>query len=91
MPNRPALVVGDTVTWSSQSQGATLSKTGQVVAVFAAGSRPLPSEYPSLYTGAGPGYARNHESYVISVPAKTPKGKPLVYWPVVSKLKKANP
>jgi hypothetical protein len=40
-----------------------------------------------------PGYGilpRNHESYVIAVPAKTSKGKTKLYWPVVSLLEEVK-
>lgn len=76
--------LGDTVEWSSQSQGKWTSKRGQIVDVIPAGVRPSRGLWPSLWNGAGPGNGRNHESYVVKVGAK-------FYWPVASGLKVVQP
>lgn len=70
-------VVGDSVTWTSQSGGYTVEKTGQVEQVVPAGGKPDRERFASLYTGAGVGITRDHESYVVRV-----KGRG-VYWPRV--------
>lgn len=36
----------------------------------------------------GRGYAREKESFLVSVPTKTGKGRPRLYWPRVSQLSK---
>ena len=77
--------IGDEVEWTSQSQGHTRTKRGVVVGVIAAGFRPEREDFPTLYSGAGPGYARNHDSFVVRV-----KGRGL-YWPIVKKLRKTQP
>lgn len=71
--------IGARVRWTSQSQASSKTKEGIIAEVIPAGVRPSPSKWPSLYTGAGPGSARNHESYIVRVGSK-------VYWPRVSKL-----
>lgn len=55
-------------------------KSGQIVAIIKAGSRPDAFEFPSLL---GMGRARDHESYVIRVGNRH-------YWPRVSGLTKAE-
>lgn len=65
---------GDRVSWQSQSQGYHKVKEGVIVAVIPAGCRPSDVVFPSLYKGAGPGYGRDHESYVVKVGSR-------FYWP----------
>lgn len=87
--------LGDKVKWSSQAGGSWSHKVGTVVAVVPSGWLPGREEWPSLHTGPGIGGSRDHESYIVSVPAPSkvrgtgPKrrpAKPKIYWPRVSKL-----
>ena len=80
MTKRLTWKVGDKVKWSSQAQGASLTKIGIVVAVIPKGGRP---------TGIkGCGWGRDHESYVVEVAPKAgSRAKSKAYWPVVSLLK----
>lgn len=71
--------LGDEVTWKSQSQGAWLTKTGTIVEVVAINNHPNRERFSCLYTGAGVGFARKHESYVVQVGRR-------IYWPRVSAL-----
>ncbi len=75
--------VGDVVTWGSQSQGSFKQKTGYVAAVIQAHSRPEAMEWPQLFSGAGPGSARRHQSYIVVADKR-------VYWPIARKLKRAE-
>ncbi len=78
--------VGDFVAWGSR-QSNVAEKAGAVAQVLPPGERPDRNRFPSLYTGAGVGQARDHVSYVVEVP---PKGgsaaKPKVYWPRATSL-----
>lgn len=83
--------VGDIVTWTSQSQGFSRTKTGKVILVVPAGKHPFElmskelKDLQRMYDG----WARDHESYVVEVQTgKTPKSKPALYWPRTSWLKK---
>lgn len=71
--------VGETVQWTSQAQGYSKSKEGVVVAIVPAGERPDREAFLDLYKGAGCGFGRDHESYVVRVKNKH-------YWPRVSAL-----
>ena len=71
--------LGDTVRWRSHSQGSWLEKVGTIAEVIPALSRPDAEKWPSLFTGAGPGASRNHESYIVTVGKR-------VYWPRVKRL-----
>jgi len=75
--------VGDTVEWSSQSGGYTEDKRGVVAAVVPVGGRPDRDKFWRLYRGTGPGYSRDHVSYVVLV-GKRP------YWPRVCHLRAAH-
>lgn len=78
--------VGDLVTWTSQSQGSTTTKTGRVFAVVPADT--LPQLYLCGFTGrsgGGFGCPRDHESYLVKV-----GNSRRLYWPLVKKLKKAK-
>jgi hypothetical protein len=91
---RPTFQVGDKVKWDSQAGGFHREKRGTVVAVLLAGYRPLYDcrfdetkfNPDPLDLRTGP---RNHESYVVLVPGKTPKTRPKLYWPVVTRLRRA--
>lgn len=75
---------GDIVTWTSQSQGYTRTKTGKIVAVVQAGQEPL-TKVPEGCSLGKPGWVRDHESYLVQV-----DGKKRLYWPLVSKLSLAQ-
>jgi len=82
---RPTFVVGQHVTWTSQAQGSTVTKLGEIHSIVPAGNTVHPVKYPSLAKGAGS--PRDHESYVVRTydnPAKQTGLK--YYWPLVSKL-----
>jgi len=68
--------VGDMVTWTSQSGSHSKTKTGTVLAIVPAGSRPVvPKGYRSN-TKAGYGISRYEDSYMIAVGH-------VIYWPRV--------
>ena len=83
--------LGDRVTWTSQAAGATKTKTGIIIGVVKAGSRPDRVKFKQLCKN-GIGWSRNHESYVVSVDVgKREKGVSFrQYWPRVSALKKVK-
>lgn len=78
------LQLGDRVTWRSQSGGYRTVKSGVIAQIVPAGFRPDPEAFPQLYKGAGCGYGRNHDSFVVLV-----GGRP--YWPRASVLQKVQP
>lgn len=85
--------LGDRVTWESQATGSWKEKTGTVIKVVLAGESVEPRMLTSSGARSAFGYGspRNHESYIVSVPqGKTGKAKPVLYWPVVSKLRPAR-
>jgi hypothetical protein len=75
--------INDIVTWTSQANGCWKQKVGIVAQVVAAGQLPDRDQFRTLYTGAGVGMARGHESYVVKVGSR-------IYWPRVSALKAAH-
>lgn len=80
--------IGDKVTWESQAQGTTTQKQGTVVKVIPPEGGPGFSDYNGTHIPHyGGGLGRDHESYLIEVPAKG-KGRPHLYWPRVSALRK---
>ncbi|MBR8194134.1 hypothetical protein KDW82_34550 [Burkholderia vietnamiensis] len=79
--------VGDTVTWSSQASGFAKTKTGVIEQVVQAKAYPDRERFPQLYRGSGTGLYRDHESYVVRVPGKTPKSAGKLYWPRAGALK----
>jgi hypothetical protein len=80
------LAVGDNVSWTSQSAGYKKAKVGTVEEVVPAKAMPNRDRFPQLYSGAGVGGHRDHESYVVRVPGKTKKSAGTVYWPRVNAL-----
>lgn len=77
--------LNEEVKWTSQAQGCTTTKTGRIVFVLpsdASWPTGLEKDYISHYGG---GSHRDHESYLVAVPAKK-NGKPHLYWPRVSAL-----
>jgi hypothetical protein len=81
--------VGDSVTWSSQAGGHTKVKTGVIEEVVSPKNYPNRERFPQLFNGSGTGLYRDHVSYVVRVPGKTPKSGGTVYWPRAAALKKA--
>lgn len=89
--------VNEKVSWESQSAGSTTRKEGVIIfkvpADKAATNRELVQKYNPghknnmMFDGCIP---RGHVSYVVSVPSKSGKGKPKLYWPKVSQLKKVE-
>ncbi len=73
------LFAGDEVTWVSQSQGYRTQKTGKVVEFVQAGKEPRTKLRSD-------GWVRDHGSYVVAVPGKTPKSATKMYWPRVHHL-----
>ena len=84
--------LGDLVTWTIQAQGCSKTKVGVVVEIVPENCMPSRDEFPKLYTGAGVGSPRNHESYVVSVDVgRNKKGVTFrEYWPRVSALEKVE-
>lgn len=84
--------IGDKVEWTSSAAGTTKTKQGSVIAVLPEGGMPrdvIRLEEQRLYkvmVDARSLY-RNHESYLVSVPTKSGRGRPRLYWPRVSALK----
>lgn len=92
--------IGSEVTWTSQAAGTTKQKRGVVVAVMRPGfylGRSVLIELlgPDFTNGKynesalGWGESRSYESYIIAVPADG-KGKPRLYWPRSSQLRKVE-
>ena len=85
---------GSIVTWSSQSQGVTAKKLGQIVAVIPPGInfwRAMKDDHAEYNIGPvkWPGGRRNHESYAVAV--ADGDRKPKLYWPRVSALQEVTP
>lgn len=85
--------VGDKVRWTSQSQGYVREKRGKVVAAIQAHEHPMETAAQLAETGFNDAWIayslpRNHESYLVAVPTKSGRGKPRLYWPLVSLLRK---
>ena len=79
--------LGDKVAWQSQSQGAWKEKVGTIVAVIPPKTQPNRQQFPSLFSGAGPGSGRHKESFIVEVPHPGPRaGKPRIFWPHVGLL-----
>lgn len=94
MDGSPAneFAVGDLVTWKSQAQGSTVTKSGKVVAIVPPGTDPHKAIPPDLqdkvrqFDASG---TRKETSYIVAVP--TPKGKSChLYWPRVKNLRKIS-
>ena len=76
--------IGEQVVWSSQAQGHSKQKSGEVVAYVPPNERPCHVSFPDLYKGASVGWGRSTESYVVRVGTKH-------YWPITKKLRRAGP
>lgn len=75
---------GDRVEWTSQSQGRSTTKRGEIIVVVPAGKQAR--KYAPRYACSNIwnfGHSRNHESYLVKVDGK---GNHL-YWPRVAHLK----
>lgn len=95
--------LGDTVTWESQANGRTKTKTGIIVGIVPAGRRMGLLHYiaglntvgearTKYATGPieGGGLCRDHESYLVAVKTgKTAAAKLTLYWPRVTSLRLA--
>lgn len=84
--------VGDKVRWQSQSSSSMTEKVGEIVAVVPSNEslryfRTIIGKYRRLGVF---GMSRNHESYLVAVPSKTGRGKPVLYWPRVRHLRKVD-
>jgi hypothetical protein len=90
IPNMQQFKVGDKVQWSSQAQGSMATKRGTVIGVIPPGGHWAFGPEHGYVSHYGGGDMRNHESYLVRVPAKG-KGKPHLYWPRVSALKAVEP
>ena len=85
--------IGDSATWISQANGCTKEKRGTVVFVIPPHVTPYRavSDLREKFNAAAVDartLSRDHESYLVAVPAKK-NGKPRLYWPRVSSLSKA--
>lgn len=85
--------VGDLVTWQSQAQGSTVTKSGTIIAIVPPETDPNKAIPPDLqdkvrqFDASG---TRKETSYLVAVP--TPKGKSChLYWPRVKHLRKIAP
>lgn len=93
--------IGDKVKWTSQASGFKKEKQGVIHHIIKPGEVPTRHEIYSVinpvrsdgslqYSDAfGGGYSRFKESYIVAVPAKTPRGKATLYWPKEDKLQRA--
>ena len=81
--NRYFLPVGTPVSWTSQSRGTTLTKTGKIVDVIPSGEVPDELKWPALYRdGRLLGARRKKISYVVKVdPPAGSSAAPKFYWP----------
>ena len=74
-------MIGDRVTWTSQADGLTRTKVGEVVEA-------IPAQMgPTRIRGAG--RPRNHESYVVQASKQSDRKRTALYWPRVKHLKSA--
>jgi hypothetical protein len=67
------------VKWTSQAQGFSKEKVGEVVQIVPPGDRPNKERFMDLYKGPGVGIGRNHVTYVVRVGNRH-------YWPRVKHL-----
>lgn len=88
--------VGDEVAWRSQASGFLSEKRGTIVYVIPRNQwikdvidpNWARNEFTLCTDFAG--HPRDHESYLVAVPGKTPHAKRKLYWPRVSQLKKID-
>lgn len=79
--------LGDLVSWESQSNGSTTVKCGTIINVIPVGVRPRRGFFTSTHRVLFDGCKRDHESYLVEMP-HSGNGKPILYHPRVSQLKK---
>lgn len=83
--------LGDTVTWTSQANAGYKRKTGKIIVILPANSKPysfISEEIFFKYNCAAVdprSLPRNHRSYLVSI--ENGNAKPKLYWPRVSLLK----
>jgi hypothetical protein len=78
------MIVGDKVTWKSQSHGISKTKTGVVVVVIPKRTNPLSiDEVKKMQLCFEYGSMRDHESYLVKAGYR-------VYWPRVKHLEPAK-
>jgi len=96
-PERETFKLGEVVHWDSQANDGYWTKVGEVAAVMPPKCRDIPGlmkqlgEKHNCIKQSGWGFARDHESYVILVHPPKGKGRPRLYWPVVSVLHRGQP
>lgn len=99
-------VVGDEVEWTSQAQARVKTKRGVIVFIvppavhpWASGDHlglygepdhPANAFNPAPMRGAMYSLTRRHESYIVAVPTKSGRGRPRLYWPRVSQLRRVR-
>jgi hypothetical protein len=86
--------IGQTVEWTSQANGTTKTKRGEIVAILPERECPrmleiFGADYHSRYRSLvdARSLSRHEESYIVAVPGKTKRVRPRLYWPRVSALK----
>ena len=89
---QPMFRIGDTVTWSSQAQGSTTTKTGKVVANALVADGVRPGEYADLHfpehRAMFDGRSWETHGVLVEVPGgKTARARPKLYMPKVKHLK----
>lgn len=75
--------VGDTVVWTSSANASQKEKRGTVEVVIPKNGRLTSRQQKEADAYGQP---RDHESYLVRVPGKTPAAKGKLYWPRVSAL-----
>lgn len=89
MKEQQKFKVGDLVEWTSQANGRTTTKRGEVFYIVKPWENPAVTHFNCdadnevMFDGGIVG--RGHESYLVSV--KNGNKKPRMYWPVVSRLR----
>lgn len=84
VPPAADFTLGQEVEWTSSSNGTTKTKQGQVEAVIPAGAK---LTHEQGHEADAFGRPRDHTSYLVRVPAKTPAGKGKLYWPRTAALR----
>ena len=79
--------LGEQVVWTSRGGSTEKEKQGHVEAIIKADHRPNQEQRREADAH---GLPRDHESYLIRVPAPNGKGKGKLYWPLVANLRKVE-
>ena len=88
-----AYKVGDSVAWSSQASGSTTEKVGVIISVIPSGTRPgdalknIKEDDYNIRLVPVDGQPRKITSYFVAVRAGSERQKPVIYWPIVKRLK----